>query len=101
MKIAFLPPALLHNLMIESRSFREFMIEQATPNVSAFEFETAVKNLVQRFSPTTEKIAAIKELRTFSERHMESFHFFYGPLNGSSGACLGLADAKRIVEKYL
>jgi hypothetical protein len=101
MKIAFLPPALLHNLMIESRSFREFMIEQSTPNVTAFEFQTAVRNLVQKFSPWNEKIAAIKELRTFSQNHMQSFHFFYGPLNASSTTCLGLADAKRIVELYI
>ena len=100
MKITSLSTTLLHHLMIESATFRQFMIEKITMEDRA-EFVSTVKTLVQKFSPWNEKIPAIKELRTFSQNNMESFRLHYGPLTVHSTDSLGLADAKRIVELYL
>lgn len=101
MQTITLSTSLINSLLIESASFRAHVINAIAtpaPSVSRFEFEIAVKNLVEQHMG--EKIAAIKALRTFSQNHMESFHSFYGTLIGSSATCLGLSDSKRIVERY-
>ena len=89
---------LASKLIVESAAFRQFILDEA--------FRTDPSSLVNRVMQICRdnpgnKIASIKAVRELSRDTMESeFTNAYG-VSYYDGNVLGLADSKKIVEKYL
>jgi ribosomal protein L7/L12 len=88
---------LASQILIESETFRQYVLAQALQN-DPYSLVNKIKRICN--NNATNKIAAIKAVRELSRDTPESeFKEAYGVCYSSS--CLGLAESKMIVEKYI
>ena len=96
-----LPPSIIHKMLIESTTFREFVINNFLSKPDATNVVEFYRNEIRNLYPyhsTTEKISAIKYIRDISRDNAIVLDAFTKAGYDTFGGVLGLAAAKRFVD---